>query len=72
MSHRLIVGGLDDGDEIALPQHRVLRDHPATEVGDFLVDLLQPIGVFVQGLASLGVRVLNKMYVGMMPSSLNS
>jgi hypothetical protein len=35
----LVIGGLDDSDEIALPEHRVLRDHLAAEVGYLLVHL---------------------------------
>src|SRR6266849_7389599 len=50
----LVIGRLDDGDEIALPEHRVLRDHLAAKVGYLLVHLFEAIGIFVQGLASLG------------------
>ena len=54
MSDGLIVGSLDDGDEIALPEDRLLRDHLAAEVGYLLVHLFKAVGIFVQGLASLG------------------
>ena len=49
-----VVGGLDDGHEIALSEHRVLGNHLATEVGDLLVHLLHAVGILVQGLAAFG------------------
>jgi hypothetical protein len=34
MSDGLIVGSLDNGDEVALPEDRILRENVATEVGN--------------------------------------
>jgi hypothetical protein len=53
MSDGLIVGSLDDGNEVALPQDRILRDNVATEVGNLLIYLLQTVRILVQSLAPL-------------------
>jgi len=47
MSDGLIVGSVDRGDEVALPENCILRDNLATEVGDLLIHLLQTVGVLV-------------------------
>jgi hypothetical protein len=54
MSHRRVVGGLDDSNEIAVPEHRVLGNHLAAEFGDLLVHLLHAVRILVQGLAAFG------------------
>src|SRR5216683_4653609 len=53
MSDGLIVGSLDNGDEVALPEDRILRYNVATEVGNLLIHRLQTVGVLVQSLAPL-------------------
>src|SRR6266851_3276508 len=54
MSNGLVVGGLYDGDKVVEAEHRILGDHFATEVSNFLVYLVQAVWVAVQRPASLG------------------
>jgi hypothetical protein len=53
VGHRFVIRSLDDGDEITVTEHRILRHHLAAEVGYLLVDLFESVRILVQCLASL-------------------
>ncbi len=55
MGRSLVVGSLDDGDEVVGAQHGILCNYYAAEVGDFFVNFLQAVGAFVEGLAPFWV-----------------
>jgi hypothetical protein len=69
MSNGRVVGCFDSSDKIIRAEHRVLSNHFTPEVRDLLVHELEPVRMLKQCLTSFGVRVLNKMYVGMIALS---
>src|SRR4051794_22317096 len=52
--HRLLVRGLDDVDEVEVPEGRPLRLHRRAELFDLVVDLADARGVVADGLHALG------------------
>src|SRR3954471_17777632 len=57
LGHRLLVGRLDDRDEVVLPERGPLLLDRDPELLDFLVDLLDPGRVVLQRLNALGGQV---------------
>jgi hypothetical protein len=62
--HRLLVGRLDDVDEVEVPERRPLRLDRRAELLDLLVDLADAAGLFLTVWTPSGVRVESMMYVG--------
>src|SRR5215203_586042 len=57
LGHRLLVGSFDHGDEVVLPQRRVLSNHLRPQLFDLAVDLGDSAGVVLQRPHTLGGQV---------------
>jgi hypothetical protein len=68
MSNGLVVGRLYDGDKVVEVEHRILGDHFAAEVSNLLVYSSKRSRSLCNVRRPSGVSVLNKIYVGIVPS----
>ncbi len=59
LGHRLLVGRLDDRDEVVLAQRRVLRQHLRPDLFDLFVDLGDPAGLFFSVRTPSAVRLVS-------------
>ena len=53
-------GGINESDEVVLPENGILVDHFASERLDLVVDLLHPLWMLMQRLSAFGCKGAQK------------